>query len=103
MAKEIHEQPEVIAHTSRMYLDPAGLCVALADGARERGLARAGRLTISACGTAFYAGSSAKPGSSNWRGLASRSMSLGASLSRTGYAKDGSALFISQSGETATR
>ena len=36
MAKEIHEQPEVVGHTLAHYLDMASECVALADGAAVR-------------------------------------------------------------------
>ena len=56
MAKEIHEQPEVIGHTLAHYLDPAGPVVRR-QGVGLRGvLVKASRLTISACGTAYYAG-----------------------------------------------
>ncbi|MDE3115439.1 MAG: isomerizing glutamine--fructose-6-phosphate transaminase, partial [Pseudomonadota bacterium] len=56
MLKEIHEQPEVIGHTLAHYIDPASLAIKLPDSAAVRALASATRLTISACGTAFYAG-----------------------------------------------
>ncbi|HWE06418.1 MAG TPA: glutamine--fructose-6-phosphate transaminase (isomerizing), partial [Rhizomicrobium sp.] len=102
MAKEIHEQPEVIAHTLAHYLDPAGPRVALADARVSAALARAGRLTVSACGTAFYAGLVGK----TWFEQLAR---IGVEVDVASelryrepvYAKDGSALFISQSGETA--
>ena len=53
MAKEIHEQPEVVGHTLSRYLNGAALKVTVPDAAR---FADATKLTISACGTAFYAG-----------------------------------------------
>ncbi len=56
MAKEIHEQPEVIGHTLAHYLDASGPKVELDDAKLEKVLANASRLTISACGTAYYAG-----------------------------------------------
>ncbi|HSS13454.1 MAG TPA: isomerizing glutamine--fructose-6-phosphate transaminase, partial [Rhizomicrobium sp.] len=56
MAKEIHEQPEVVSHTLAHYLDPAGPVVRRQGKGLQGTLARASRLTISACGTAFYAG-----------------------------------------------
>ena len=102
MAKEIHEQPEVIAHTLAHYLDPGDLRVALADARVSAALARAGRLTISACGTAFYAGLVAK----TWFEQLARvgvDVDVASELRyrEPVYAKDGCALFISQSGETA--
>jgi glucosamine--fructose-6-phosphate aminotransferase (isomerizing) len=54
MAKEIHEQPEVIAHTLANYIDFAEGRVLLPDlGLEASGIAR---VAISACGTAYYAG-----------------------------------------------
>jgi glucosamine--fructose-6-phosphate aminotransferase (isomerizing) len=59
MAKEIYEQPEVVGHTLAHYLDFASGCAALptdftiAFGALDR-------LSITACGTAYYAGVVAK-------------------------------------------
>src|SRR5258705_430945 len=55
MAKEIHEQPEVVGHTLAHYIDmaagrialPSRLCFDFRD---------IKRMTISACGTAYYAG-----------------------------------------------
>ena len=102
MAKEIHEQPEVIAHTLAHYLDPAGPCVALNDARVVEALAKAERLTISACGTAYYAGLVGK----YWFEQLAR---LGVDVDVASelryrepvYATSGVALFISQSGETA--
>jgi glucosamine--fructose-6-phosphate aminotransferase (isomerizing) len=55
MAKEIHEQPEVVGRTLAHYLDLANgtarLPFELAFDAKKLS-----RVTISACGTAFYAG-----------------------------------------------
>src|SRR5262245_15825646 len=55
MAKEIHEQPEVVAHTLAHYLDMGQERVSLpADLPFDwRALQR---ISISACGTAYYAG-----------------------------------------------
>src|SRR5262245_15255750 len=59
MAKEIFEQPEVTGHTLAEYID-------FADGTVARGdtpgidLERLDRLTITACGTGFYAALTAK-------------------------------------------
>ena len=59
MAKEIHEQPEVVGHTLAHYLDfAAGRC-ALPEGLGID-FATLDRLSITACGTAYYAGLVAK-------------------------------------------
>lgn len=101
MAKEIHEQPEVVAHTLTQYLDMAAgmLRRPLAPAVPWRGLSR---LAMSACGTAYYAGLTAK----YWfERLARLPVEIDvASEFRYREAPlpaDGLALFISQSGETA--
>jgi glucosamine--fructose-6-phosphate aminotransferase (isomerizing) len=53
MLKEIHEQPAVIGDTLRSYLDPATRTVTLPPLPVD--WAKASRLTMTACGTAFYA------------------------------------------------
>ena len=55
MAKEIHEQPEVVGHTLANYLDMTAERVALPFKLPFdfRGL---NRISIAACGTAYYAG-----------------------------------------------
>lgn len=53
MLKEIHEQPETLARTLSHYLDLTDLSVALPDGLDFNGVSR---ISIVACGTAFYAG-----------------------------------------------
>jgi glucosamine--fructose-6-phosphate aminotransferase (isomerizing) len=55
MAKEIHEQPEVVAHTLSHYLDMAAECVVLPE-MLPFDFRKLTRVAISACGTAFYAG-----------------------------------------------
>jgi glucosamine--fructose-6-phosphate aminotransferase (isomerizing) len=59
MAKEIHEQPEVVAHTLSHYLDMANECVTL-PGKLPFDFKTLERVSISACGTAYYAGLVAK-------------------------------------------
>jgi glucosamine--fructose-6-phosphate aminotransferase (isomerizing) len=54
MAKEIHEQPEVISHTLANYVDMAEGVIAFPDIGLD--LASVDRVTMSACGTAYYAG-----------------------------------------------
>ncbi|MBN9354261.1 MAG: isomerizing glutamine--fructose-6-phosphate transaminase, partial [Hyphomicrobium denitrificans] len=58
MAKEINEQPEVVSHTLANYLDMATAQVRFPDLGLD--LAQISRVTISACGTAYYAGLVAK-------------------------------------------
>ena len=54
MAKEIHEQPEVISHTLGSFIDFAEGRVHLPDlGLDPAGISK---ISISACGTAYYAG-----------------------------------------------
>jgi glucosamine--fructose-6-phosphate aminotransferase (isomerizing) len=102
MAKEIAEQPEVIGHTLAHYLDPAGPKVQIDIKGLTDALSRATRLTISACGTAFYAGLVGK----YWFEKLARlhcEADVASELRYRNpvYPKDGVALFISQSGETA--
>ncbi len=102
MAKEIHEQPDVIGHTISHYIDPSALAVGLRETGAVEALKNATRLTISACGTAFYAGLIGK----YWFEMIAR-LAVEADVAselryrEPVYPKDGAALFISQSGETA--
>lgn len=100
MAKEIHEQPEVIAHTLSRYVDPNTLSVKLPQGGFD--FASLDRLTISACGTAFYAGLTAKYWFERWARLPVE-VDIASELRYRDvpWAANGGALFISQSGETA--
>jgi glucosamine--fructose-6-phosphate aminotransferase (isomerizing) len=55
MAKEIHEQPEVVGHTLAHFLDMTNECVRLpVDLPFDFRAIK--RISISACGTAYYAG-----------------------------------------------
>jgi len=100
MAKEIHEQPEVIAHTISRYVDPVAGTVTLPDGAFD--FAKLERLTISACGTAFYAGLISKYWFERWAQLPVE-VDIASELRYRDvpYKQGGGAIFISQSGETA--
>ncbi len=101
MAKEIHEQPEVVGHTLAHYIDMVAervdLPVKLPFDWRT-----IKRLSISACGTAFYAGLVAKYWFERFAKLpveidiASEFRYRGAPLEPGDLA-----IFISQSGETA--
>jgi glutamine---fructose-6-phosphate transaminase (isomerizing) len=100
MAKEIHEQPEVISHTLANYVDFSEGRVRLP----ELGIDPAGvsQISISACGTAYYAGLVGK----YWLERYARIPVEIDVASEFRYRepplpKGGLALFISQSGETA--
>src|SRR6201999_2779901 len=102
MAKEIHEQPEVIGHTLAHYLDPAGPVVRRQGKGLRDALIKASRLTICACGTSYYAGMVGK----YWFEKLARlpvEIDFASELRYRDpvYPENGAALFISQSGETA--
>ncbi len=100
MAKEIHEQPEVIAHTLLRFVDPENRTVKEAFSGFD--CAGLDRLTVSACGTAYYAGLIAKYWFESWAKLPVE-IDIASELRYRDipYGKNGGALFISQSGETA--
>jgi len=101
MAKEIHEQPEVVGRTLAHYVDLANGRVALPE-ALPFDFAKLSRLSITACGTAYYAGLVAK----YWfEALARLPVEIDVA-SETRYREPpleegGLTLVISQSGETA--
>ncbi|WP_414462637.1 glutamine--fructose-6-phosphate transaminase (isomerizing) [Hyphomicrobium sp. DY-1] len=100
MAKEIHEQPEVISHTLANYLDMTAGRVRFPDLGVD--LSTISRVTISACGTAYYAGLVAKYWIERFArvpvdiDVASEMRYREAPLPEKGLA-----VFVSQSGETA--
>ncbi|WP_284287868.1 glutamine--fructose-6-phosphate transaminase (isomerizing), partial [Methylobacterium gregans] len=101
MAKEIHEQPEVVGRTLSHYVDLAQGRVALPEPL-PFDFAKLSRLSITACGTAYYAGLVAR----YWfESLARLPVEIDvASEARYREApleRDGLTLVISQSGETA--
>ena len=75
MAKEIHEQPEVVGHTLAHYLDMVEERVQL-PAELPFDFRTIDRLAISACGTAFYAGLVAKYWFERYARLPWRSISL---------------------------
>ncbi|MGL4397510.1 MAG: glutamine--fructose-6-phosphate transaminase (isomerizing) [Hyphomicrobium sp.] len=100
MAKEIHEQPEVISHTLANYIDMATGTVNFPDLGIDLG--KVPRVTISACGTAYYAGLVAK----YWIERLARvpvEIDIASELRyrEAPMPEGGLAVFISQSGETA--
>jgi glutamine---fructose-6-phosphate transaminase (isomerizing) len=100
MAKEINEQPEVIGHTLAAYTDLATNSVEIP--ALPVDFANISRLSISACGTAFYAGLVAKYWFERW-GRLPVEVDIASEFRYRETALDpgGAALFVSQSGETA--
>jgi glutamine---fructose-6-phosphate transaminase (isomerizing) len=101
MAKEIAEQPEVVGHTLAEYLDFAAQRVRVPER-MAFDFAKLDRISITACGTAFYAGLAAKYWFERYARLpvevdiASEFRYREAPLSNNGLA-----IVISQSGETA--
>ncbi len=101
MAKEIHEQPDVIARTLAHYLDLNAMTAKVPEGL-PFDFSDLQRVVITACGTAYYAGLTAK----YWfERLARLPVDIDVA-SEFRYREspldaDGLALFISQSGETA--
>ncbi len=100
MAKEIHEQPDVISHTLANYLDMAEARVRFPDLGID--LAKISRVTISACGTAYYAGLIAKYWIEQYARIPVEiDVASEFRYREPPLVKDGLALFVSQSGETA--
>ncbi|MEJ5082501.1 MULTISPECIES: glutamine--fructose-6-phosphate transaminase (isomerizing) [unclassified Ochrobactrum] len=100
MQKEMFEQPEVISHTLANYLDFTTGKVR--QEAVSIDFSKIDRLTISACGTAFYAASVGK----YWFEQIARLPVDSDIASEFRYremplSKDSLAMFVSQSGETA--
>ncbi len=100
MAKEIHEQPEVISHTLANYIDMASGTVNFPELGLD--LSKLSRVTISACGTAYYAGLVAK----YWIERVARvpveiDVASEMRYREAPLPENGLAVFVSQSGETA--
>ena len=100
MAKEIHEQPEVVGHTLANYLDMANERIQLPDLPFDP--AKLTRLSISACGTAYYAGLVAKYWFERYARLPVEIDVASEFRYREVPMQEGDlAVFVSQSGETA--
>jgi glutamine---fructose-6-phosphate transaminase (isomerizing) len=101
MAKEIHEQPEVVGHTLANSIDMAAERVLLPKNL-PFDFRNLNRISIAACGTAYYAGMIAKYWFERFAHLpvevdiASEFRYRSAPLSEGGLS-----IFVSQSGETA--
>ena len=101
MAKEIHEQPEVVGHTLARYVDMATERVAL-PVKLPFDLKNIQRINITACGTASYAGFVAKYWFERFARLPVEVDVASEFRYREAPLRKGDlAIFISQSGETA--
>ena len=101
MAKEIEEQPEVVGHTLAEYIDFGTRTVRVPEKL-PFDFAKLDRISIAACGTAFYAGLAAK----YWFEKVARLPVEVDIASEFRYreaplTKNGLSIVISQSGETA--
>jgi glucosamine--fructose-6-phosphate aminotransferase (isomerizing) len=100
MEKELHEHPAVLGDTLRRMINPRTRAVALPELPFD--LAAVSRITISACGSAYYAGLVGR----SWLETLARIPTDADVASEFRYrapplARDGLGLLVSQSGETA--
>ncbi|MCG6204296.1 glutamine--fructose-6-phosphate transaminase (isomerizing) [Rhodopseudomonas sp. HC1] len=101
MAKEIHEQPEVVGHTLARYLDMGNECVSLPTKL-PFDFKDIQRISITACGTANYAGYIGKYWFERFARLPVEIDIASEFRYREAPLRKGDlAIFISQSGETA--
>src|SRR5215468_3745973 len=101
MAKEIHEQPEVVGHTLAHYIDMAAERVRL-PAELPFDFSTLERVSISACGTAYYAGLVAKYWFERFARLPVEiDVASEFRYRDVPLAPGGLAIFVSQSGETA--
>src|SRR5687767_160825 len=101
MAKEIYEQPETISHTLSHYVNMGAEKVALRE-TLPFDFKALSRLTISACGTAAFAGLVAKYWFERYARLpVDVDVASEFRYREPPLEKNGLSLFISQSGETA--
>lgn len=101
MAKEIHEQPEVVGHTLAHYLDMGAEKVALPTKL-PFDFKALNRVSISACGTAYYAGLVAKYWFERFARLPVEiDVASEFRYREAPFQPNNLAIFVSQSGETA--
>jgi glutamine---fructose-6-phosphate transaminase (isomerizing) len=101
MAKEIHEQPDVVGHTLAHYVDFATSRIAL-PGKLPFDFRAIDRLSISACGTAYYAGLIGKYWFERFARLPVEiDIASEFRYREAPFLPGNLALFVSQSGETA--
>jgi glucosamine--fructose-6-phosphate aminotransferase (isomerizing) len=101
MVKEIHEQPRVVGQTLTQYIDVASGTIKMPK-AVELGFRDINRVSITACGTAFYAGLIARYWFERYAGLPVEIDTASEFRYRSVPLDPGNlAIFVSQSGETA--
>src|ERR1700733_4648210 len=101
MAKEIHEQPEVVGHTLANYVDMTAERVAL-PFALPFDFKKLNRISIAACGTAYYAGMVARYWFERFAHLPVEvDIASEFRYRDVPLAPGNLAIFVSQSGETA--
>jgi glucosamine--fructose-6-phosphate aminotransferase (isomerizing) len=101
MAKEIHEQPEVVGHTLANYIDMAAERVAL-PMTLPFDFRSVNRISIAACGTAYYAGMVARYWFEHFAKLPVEvDIASEFRYRDVPLAPGNLAIFVSQSGETA--
>jgi glutamine---fructose-6-phosphate transaminase (isomerizing) len=101
MAKEIHEQPEVVGHTLAHYINFAKGRIEL-PGPLPFDFRAIDRISISACGTAYYAGLIGKYWFERFARLPVEiDVASEFRYREAPFAPGNLALFVSQSGETA--
>jgi glucosamine--fructose-6-phosphate aminotransferase (isomerizing) len=101
MVKEIHEQPRVVGQTLAQYIDVAGGRIQMPRAA-ELDFRDINRVSITACGTAFYAGLIARYWFERYAGLPVE-IDIASEFRYRNVPLDSGnlAIFVSQSGETA--
>jgi glucosamine--fructose-6-phosphate aminotransferase (isomerizing) len=101
MAKEIHEQPEVVGHTLANYIDMAAERVCLPEN-MPFDFRKLERVSLSACGTAYYAGLVGKYWFERFARLPVEiDIASEFRYREAPFAAGNLAVFVSQSGETA--
>ncbi|MDQ2082732.1 glutamine--fructose-6-phosphate transaminase (isomerizing) [Xanthobacteraceae bacterium Astr-EGSB] len=101
MAKEIHEQPEVVGHTLAHYIDMAAERVCLPEN-MPFDFRTLERVSLSACGTAYYAGLIGKYWFERFARLPVEiDIASEFRYREAPFAPGNLAVFVSQSGETA--
>ena len=101
MLKEIHEQPRVVGQTLAQYIDIASSRIKM-PGLAELNFRDINRVSITACGTAFYAGLIARYWFERYAGLPVEiDIASEFRYRKVPFDPGNLAVFVSQSGETA--
>jgi glutamine---fructose-6-phosphate transaminase (isomerizing) len=101
MAKEIHEQPRVVGQTIAQYIDAGSAAIKMPKDLSSC-FRDVNRVSITACGTAFYAGLIARYWFERYAGLPVEiDVASEFRYRNVTFAPGNLAIFVSQSGETA--